>query len=71
MLLKVSKTTRTRWGQCSVLIIDEVSMLDGDFFDKLDQATWMGAQSVHRMQDHMVRNAVTAASATAQYMFVL
>ena len=37
MLSKVSRASRKRWEACACLIVDEVSMLDGDFFDKLDQ----------------------------------
>jgi len=33
---KMSKHAATRWHQCLCLVIDEVSMLDGSLFDKLD-----------------------------------
>lgn len=32
-----NKHTLARWAACKVLVIDEVSMLDGGLFDKLDQ----------------------------------
>ena len=32
----MSKYSKARWAVCRALVIDEVSMLDGDFFDKLD-----------------------------------
>ena len=36
MLEKLSKDSRQRWKQVEVLVIDEISMVDGDFFNKLD-----------------------------------
>lgn len=31
-----SRNARERWRRAKVLIIDEISMIDGDFFDKLE-----------------------------------
>ena len=36
MLEKLSKDSRQRWKQVEVLVIDEISMVDGDLFNKLD-----------------------------------
>ena len=36
LIMKLSKTARKRWGQCSTLVIDEISMIDGTLLDKID-----------------------------------
>ena len=42
MRVQKSRPATTRWRQCEVLIIDEVSMVDGAFFDKLEYvARWI------------------------------
>lgn len=35
--LRSNKKAHTRWGTVKVLIIDEILMIDGSFFDKLDE----------------------------------
>ncbi|KAL1955408.1 hypothetical protein VTO42DRAFT_8564 [Malbranchea cinnamomea] len=35
--IKRNQKSRTRWLRTKVLIIDEISMVDGDFFDKLEE----------------------------------
>jgi ATP-dependent DNA helicase PIF1 len=39
--IKRNPKNRTRWSRTKVLIIDEVSMIDGDLFDKLEQIARM------------------------------
>ena len=34
--IEKSKTAMKRWQECKVLIIDEISMLEADLFDKLE-----------------------------------
>ena len=34
---KFKREARDRWKRCSVLVIDEVSMIDGEFFEKLEK----------------------------------
>ena len=36
LIMKLSKAARKRWGQCSTLVIDEISMIDGTLLDKID-----------------------------------
>jgi energy-coupling factor transporter ATP-binding protein EcfA2 len=36
LLRELSRSSRERWGQCRTLIIDEVSMMSDDLFDKID-----------------------------------
>lgn len=36
LLGRLSKVAKTRWRRCRVLVIDEISMLDGQLLDKLD-----------------------------------
>ena len=33
---KINKTSAKRWRQCEVLVIDEISMVDGEYLDKVD-----------------------------------
>ena len=36
LISKLPKLARKRWNVCSTLIIDEISMIDGDLLDKID-----------------------------------
>jgi len=36
LLGKFGGKARKRWNDCQALIIDEISMIDGELFDKLD-----------------------------------
>lgn len=36
LLAKLSQESRQRWERCSVLIVDEISMVDSQLLDKLD-----------------------------------
>ncbi|KAL0216638.1 hypothetical protein P9112_008822 [Eukaryota sp. TZLM1-RC] len=37
MAKKMHRAAKTRWRECSVLVIDEISMLDSELFDKLEK----------------------------------
>jgi len=36
LVAKLSRAARKRWRQCSTLVIDEISMIDGSLLDKID-----------------------------------
>lgn len=47
--VRTNKKARVRWQTTKVLVIDEISMIDGKFFDKLDTI----ARSLRRNQSHL------------------
>ena len=34
---KMNKDVEKRWMDCKILVVDEISMIDGNLFDKVEQ----------------------------------
>ena len=48
---KFKRETKDRWMRCKVLVIDEISMIDGEFFEKLEEVArlirrWVNSQAL-------------------------
>ena len=41
-----NRATTARWTGCKVLVIDEISMINGAFFDKINQAIYKNQQNI-------------------------